>query len=897
MRQVQGSIFFNRGLVSPLGLARVDQKRVAFGAAIMKNFIARTLGSMSLRPGLQYIGASASNLAAKYLPFIFATTDTALIELTNQILRVWISDALVTRVAVTSAITNGTFAGNIAGWTASGGVSYVATGNMQFIGNGTVDQTSYQTIVNNNPSTEHALRISVTSGPIRLRVGSTVGGQEYISETVLDNGTHSIAFTPTGNFTVYFLSSKIYSVIVHNCTIEAAGVMTLPTPWLTADLGKVRFDQSGDILFCACEGYQQRKIERRSTRSWSVVLYRTDDGPFRVENVTPTTIATSGLNGDITLTASIAIFKSTHVGALFYLTSTGQTVTKSMTAVNDSTNAMLVTGVTTDRTFTIVITGLTGTGNTVILQRSFDNSTWVAVATKTWVADTTEPYTDGLDNQIVYYRLRCTVYAGGTTLSTLTISTGSITGVARVTAFSTALAVSAQVLTDFGDTTATDAWAESNWSDYRGWPTAVRFHEGRLWWFGKNGIWGSVSDAFYSYNPFVVGDSGPINRTVGSGPVDIINWTISLTRMIMGAQGAELSVRSSSLDEPLTPTNFNIKTASTQGSASVDAIKIDQSGVYVQRGGVRLFELGFDIKSYDYNSRDLTALVPELCIAGITRIGAQRQPDTRIHCCQTDENLALMIRDTNEDVLCWQTIETDGVIEDVVSLPGATGSIEDQVYYSVKRTINGSDVRYLEKWAKETECRGTYSTNPLLNKQADSFIVYSGVSTNIITGLTHLEGEEVIAWGDGVDLSPSDSDGVQTTYTVSSGQITLDVSVTNAVVGLPYTGQWQSTKLGLQSSDVQSLLSQQKRLSHLGLVMAYVHAKGLKFGPDFDNLNDMPEIERGTLVGADVVRETYDEQAIEFPGVWDTDMTLCLQAQAPRPVTIMAATSDLEIHD
>jgi hypothetical protein len=54
--------------------------------------------------------------------------------------------------------------------------------------------------------------------------------------------------------------------------------------------GLVRFDQSADVLFVACEGHQQRRIERRGTspnaRSWSVVLYQPEDGPFDLLNVT-----------------------------------------------------------------------------------------------------------------------------------------------------------------------------------------------------------------------------------------------------------------------------------------------------------------------------------------------------------------------------------------------------------------------------------------------------------------------------------------------------------------------------------------------------------------------------------------------------------------------------------
>jgi hypothetical protein len=32
---------------------------------------------------------------------------------------------------------------------------------------------------------------------------------------------------------------------------------------------------------------------------------------------------------------------------------------------------------------------------------------------------------------------------------------------------------------------------------------------------------------------------------------------------------------------------------------------------------------------------------------------------------------------------------------------------------------------------------------------------------------------------------------------------------------------------------------------------------------------------------------------IEFPGTWTTDARVCLQAQAPRPATVVAVTIDM----
>lgn len=921
MRQIPALFSFNHGMISPLGLARTDQKRAALAAETMTNWVARILGSMSFRPGLGYLGSTSDNQPARFIPFVFSTTDTALIELTEQALRIWIDDVVVTRPAVSTAVTNGDFGADVTGWTdadeagatsdwsATGG--YVSpygltpAGLMRLVGNGTAFAIRRQqvTVSVTDKNIEHGLRIAVAGGPVILRVGSTSGSDDYISEVTLDTGEHCLTFTPTGSFWVEFKNRNERYAYIDSCNIENSGGLTFGTPFLAADLGFIRHDQSGDIIYLACGkstdtiGYKQLAIERRAAHSWSIVYYRPDDGPFRIENITTTTLTASAITGNITLTASSSVFKSTHVGSLFRHVSVGPVfVVASVTAQNTFTSSIQVTETGTIRTITILISG--SWVATVTLQYSTDNATWVDVPAKTWVSvNATTSYLDGLDNQTIYYRLGVKTgdYTSGTVGLNLSTSTGSITGIVRVTAFTNSMSVSAEVLKAIGNTTATSIWAEGQWSDYRGHPTSVRFHEGRLWWAGRNAINGSVSDGFYSFDDTVVGDSGPINRTIGSGPVDDISWILSLQRMVVGAQGAEMSARSSALDSPLTPTDFSLKVCSTQGSSSVEPGKIDLDGIFVDRTGIKVYKLAFDLRNYlypDYSSSDLTAIVPELGLPGIVRLVIQRKPDTRIHCVRSDGIVMLAIFDSTENVLCWQLIQTDGLIVDACVLPAVNGSTEDQVYYAVTRTINGSSVLYLEKWAKETECRGG-----TLNKQADSFVTFTNSpSSTTVGGLSHLIGESVVVWADGACVN--DDNGDIKLFTVSgSGTITLDTAALTGVVGKSYMGQWKSAKLGLQPSETSTLLTQQKRISHVGLVAAYLHAKGIQYGADFDHLNDLPEVEQGAVVSPNTVRTAYDEQEFPFPGTWLTDARLCLEATAPRPATILAVAVDLEVHN
>src|SRR5882757_8577220 len=99
-KQTSATLAFNRGVLSALGLARIDLTRYRMAAARMNNWMARVLGSMMLRPGWARFGNTAGNNQAKTIPFIFGASDTARLEITQNLTRVWVKDALITRLAV-----------------------------------------------------------------------------------------------------------------------------------------------------------------------------------------------------------------------------------------------------------------------------------------------------------------------------------------------------------------------------------------------------------------------------------------------------------------------------------------------------------------------------------------------------------------------------------------------------------------------------------------------------------------------------------------------------------------------------------------------------------------------------------------------------------------------------
>ena len=306
------------------------------------------------------------------------------------------------------------------------------------------------TVASGDQNKEHGVTFTIERGPVSIKIGSTTGGAEYISEKELGTGTYSFVFTPTGDFHIELAGRAQAKSLVDAVAVDSSGDFVLPSPWGASDLDNLRWTQSGNVLFIACEGFQQRRLERPTSaapKSWGISLYEPDDGQFRNINVSTIKLTPSALTGDITLTASRALFSSTHVGALFSILSVGQKVSAALTGEDQFTDddSMRIIGVGNSRIFDVDITGTWVA--TITLQRSIDETgSWVDVTTYTTNQNTT--HDDGLDNSIAFYRLGIKTgdYTSGTPTVTLESSSGGIKGIARVTAFTSATSVSAAVL-------------------------------------------------------------------------------------------------------------------------------------------------------------------------------------------------------------------------------------------------------------------------------------------------------------------------------------------------------------------------------------------------------------------------------------------------------------------
>ncbi len=943
-RQSVGFFSLNRGEVSLLSMARVDVEHLRLAAQSQINWLPRVLGPMMLRPGSEFIGQILNNNPGVLVSYVSAFNDTALLELTAGYMRIWRDDALVTRAAVATTIEG------FAGWTTSSTGTAVATtgaGYLQFAhmnnGSSALGYTS-MSIAAGDVGTEHALRFTVTSGPIAFSIGSQVGLDDVFAQETLDDGIYSMAFTP-GQTTVYVtfraiqladnanttaqsLPTWAQTVSVENIEVEPAGVLVLPTPWGATQIGTpgsvpspLRHDQSADIIYAAAPGVPQYQINRYSPTSWSIVNYRPVKGPMAaVPSNASVTLAPGAYYGDTTLTASGNLFTTNDVGTLFRLFSSGQNVVETISFSNTYSDAIEVTGVsyvstivggsvvntaTTDRNFTFTTTG-TWTG-TIRLQRSFTSATTGFADYETYTSNQTNvTITDGLNNEIVWYRIGCDPgdLTSGSVNVSIAYSGGGNYGVCHVLSYVSPTVVNVEVLVPFWGLAATQDWVQSEWSTSQGYPTAVGIHEGRLWWAGADKWWGSVSDDYSNFDYDATGDAAPIDQSIGAGPIANINWLVSIDHLLAGADTSVITAMSDAIESPLTPSNFTLRRSVTNGSYQIQAVPVDQRVVYVDQSGRKIYELIYDIRLYNYKPTDLTRLNPDIGLPGFTAMAVQRQPDTRINLIRTDGILVSFIYDVDDDVQAFWRVQTNGSYESIAVLPG---SREDSVYVVVNRTINGQAVRYLEKFARIDECWGA-----ALNKNVDAHLVYQGAATNVLGGFAHLVGQTVAIWGQ-TNGSPATIGDLGTAVVSATGTVTIPdgVEVVTAVVGLPYQAEFISAKLEYAARQGPGL-NKVKRIDHIGFSMVYTHCQGVRFGSwtpnDPENqpngiftppmfLDDLPLMEYGAEVQPNTVWNQYDAVMIEFSSDFSTDNRIYLQAASPRPATVLGISFDIETSD
>ncbi len=413
-------------------------------------------------------------------------------------------------------------------------------------------------------------------------------------------------------------------------------------------------------------------------------------------------------------------------------------------------------------------------------------------------------------------------------------------------------------------------------------PKCVSFFEQRLVFAGTinnpQTIWFSKSG---DYENFTTGtaDADAMIYTIASNQVNAIESIKATRTLIVMTTGGEFTVTSGATQDPITPTNLNIRKQSNYGSAGVDAVSVANSTLFLQRAKRKIRELAYNFDSDSYVAPDLTILAEHITDSGVVQMDYQQEPFSIVWCVRDDGKLVGLTYNRLQDVVAWHGHDfggTDAKCKSVAVIDVDTA--EDQVYVIVERTIDGGTKKYVEYLS-------TYDFNSSLTEFhfVDSGLAYSGSSTTTLSGLSHLEGQTVKVIVDGA----THPDRV-----VSSGSISLERSATTAKVGLGFISTLQTMRLdeGFRGTD------QTKTKRIYDVTVRFFETVGAKVGPNETNLDEIPFRDSSASMTAPVPLFTGDKET-EFPSDYGTDGFVLVKQEQALPMTILALYPRLETHD
>jgi len=239
---------------------------------------------------------------------------------------------------------------------------------------------------------------------------------------------------------------------------------------------------------------------------------------------------------------------------------------------------------------------------------------------------------------------------------------------------------------------------EDVWSSGKGWPRSVTFHEGRLYFGGSKSrpstIWGSKVGLFFDFDPTEGLDDDAVEATLDTNTFNAIVDIISGRDLQVFTTGGEFYVPQNGLD-PITPTNFFVKTASRNGiKEGIRVQQLESGTLFVQRQGKALNEFAYTDTQLTYVTQKISLLAGHL-LRTPSRMALRRS-------VATDENDLLLITNSDDGTMAvFSLLRAQNVIapSEFTTVDGSfvdVGVDISTIYTIAKRNVNGTFQYYVE---------------------------------------------------------------------------------------------------------------------------------------------------------------------------------------------------------
>jgi hypothetical protein len=248
------------------------------------------------------------------------------------------------------------------------------------------------------------------------------------------------------------------------------------------------------------------------------------------------------------------------------------------------------------------------------------------------------------------------------------------------------------------DTLAVDRlWADQMPPDFESLnPTSVVFQNDRLVWTRGEKIYASRVGIYNDHTGVDEGDDDDaMELRLGDGQASNIHYVRAYRGLTLLTIGAEWLVTGADSSSLITANSKKAEPAGQSGSDRVRPLSVDNVMLHALRHSKGIKELVYDYSSERFVGAELSILAEHYFDHySILRMAYQRHPFKIVWILRSDGKLLSLTYHREQKVYAWTEHDINGTIEDIAVIPGDG---RDELWMVVRRTINSSTARYIER--------------------------------------------------------------------------------------------------------------------------------------------------------------------------------------------------------
>jgi hypothetical protein len=510
--------------------------------------------------------------------------------------------------------------------------------------------------------------------------------------------------------------------------LPANAVYEIPTPYAAADVFDIHYVQSADVITLVHPNYPPAELKRLAATTWTLtnVVFQ----PSILPPTSVTTAASPGFKVKIqSISGTLITTQTNHTLSLgdqiyidslvantggdksgFYLVSEVPVNTSTGALILNELRVMDYNGVQLDVTSW---GGYTGSPTIQLATKSYDpTSHYVVTAIASDGVDESQISSDvsvlnNLDVPGSFNTISWSAVATALRYNIYKMRNGLYGYIGETPNLSF---VDDNIGPDFSITPPNYEVMFSGPGNY---PAAVGYAEQRKCYAGTDNqpqnLWMSNSgtEDTFSYS-LPIKDTDRIAIAIASREANIIRHIVPMTELMLLTSSAEIVIKPANSDV-ITPGTISAKPQTYVGANNVQPSVINTALVYCAARGGHVRELGYAWTVNGFTTGDLSLRAAHL-FDNLTLVDMcyQKAPRPILWFVSSGGNLLGLTYVPEEQIGAWHHHDTQGVFESVACV--AEGG-EDRLYAVIRRRINGTTVRYVERMAS----RILSGTNQLQN--------------------------------------------------------------------------------------------------------------------------------------------------------------------------------------